>query len=101
MECNAYPDRLDLKDVHLRMARQRGVKIVISTDSHTTENLKFMKYGVETARRGWIAKKEVVNTLGYEEFIAALRAKPGAAKNSAPIAERRAAPAKKARKKSA
>ncbi|MGA7090546.1 MAG: DNA polymerase/3'-5' exonuclease PolX [Candidatus Acidiferrales bacterium] len=101
MECNAYPDRLDLKDVHLRMARQRGVKIVVSTDSHTTGNLKFMKYGVETARRGWIEKKEVINTLGYEEFIAALRAKPGAAKNSTAIAERRAAPAKKARKKSA
>jgi DNA polymerase (family X) len=51
MECNAYPDRLDLKDVHLRMAKERGVKIVISTDSHTAANLKFMKYGVITARR--------------------------------------------------
>ena len=101
MECNAYPDRVDLKDVHLRMAKQRGVKIVISTDSHTTENLKFMKYGVETARRGWIEKKEVINTLGYQEFMAALRAKPGAANNSAASAERRAAPARKARKKSA
>jgi DNA polymerase (family 10) len=80
MECNAYPDRLDLKDVHLRMARERGVKIVISTDSHTTANLHYMKYGVETARRGWIEKKEVVNTLPLEHFLAALRSKPHAAK---------------------
>jgi DNA polymerase (family X) len=83
MECNAYPDRLDLRDVHLRMAKQRGVKIVISTDSHTTRNLLFMKYGVETARRGWIEKKDVINTLPLNEFLAALRPKPSAAKPKA------------------
>jgi DNA polymerase (family 10) len=83
MECNAYPDRLDLRDVHLRMAKQRGVKIVISTDSHTTRNLLFMKYGVETARRGWIGKKDVINTLPLKEFLAALRPKPPAAKSKA------------------
>jgi DNA polymerase (family X) len=76
MECNAYPDRLDLRDVHLRMAKQRGVKIVISTDSHTTSNLKYMKYGVTTARRGWIEKKDVINTLPVDQFLAALRPKP-------------------------
>ena len=80
MECNAYPDRLDLRDVHLRMAKQRGVKIVISTDSHSAGNLTFMKYGVETARRGWIEKKDVINTQPLEEFLAALRPKPHAAK---------------------
>jgi len=83
MECNAYPDRLDLKDVHLRMARERGVKIVISTDSHTTTNLQYMKYGVETARRGWIEKKEVINTLPLNHFLIAMRAKPQAAKPKA------------------
>ncbi len=82
MECNAYPDRLDLKDVHLRMAKERGVKIVISTDSHTAANLKFMKYGVTTARRAWVEKGEVINTLPTAEFLAALRAKPGAAKSA-------------------
>jgi DNA polymerase (family X) len=87
MECNAYPDRLDLKDTHLRMAKERGVKVVISTDSHSTGNLKFMKYGVITARRGWIEKSEVINTLPTEEFLAALRAKPGAAK----VAKRKSA----------
>ncbi|HTU35845.1 MAG TPA: DNA polymerase/3'-5' exonuclease PolX [Candidatus Acidoferrum sp.] len=80
MECNAYPDRLDLNDVHLRMAKQRGVKVVISTDSHSTTHLPFMKYGVITARRGWIEKKDVINTLPLEEFRAALRPKPEAAR---------------------
>ena len=80
MECNAYPDRLDLRDVHLRMAKQRGVKIVISTDAHSTTHLPFMKYGVATARRGWIEKKDVINTLPLKEFLAALRPKPHAAK---------------------
>jgi DNA polymerase (family 10) len=79
MECNAYPDRLDLRDVYLRMARDRGVKIVISTDSHSTRTLPYMKYGVTTARRGWIEKKDVINTLPLEEFLAVLRAKPGEA----------------------
>jgi DNA polymerase (family X) len=91
MECNAYPDRLDLRDVHLRMAKQRGVKIVISTDSHTTRNLLFMKYGVETARRGWIEKKDVINTLPLEEFLAALRPKPHAHATKAKAAKRKSA----------
>jgi DNA polymerase (family 10) len=83
MECNAYPDRLDLKDVNLRMARERGVKIVISTDSHTTGNLLYMKYGVMTARRGWLERKDVINTLPLDQFLAALRAKPQSAKSKA------------------
>jgi len=77
MECNSYPDRLDLKDTYLRMAKDRGVKIVISTDSHSTGNLEFIRYGVQMARRGWLEKKDVLNTLPLDEFLAALR-KPGA-----------------------
>ncbi len=76
MECNAYPDRLDLNDTYLRMAKNRGVKVVISTDSHTTANLKFMEYGVRMARRGWLEKKDVVNTLPAANILDALRAKP-------------------------
>ncbi|HXJ16732.1 MAG TPA: hypothetical protein VNM68_05995, partial [Candidatus Polarisedimenticolia bacterium] len=57
-----------------------GVKIVISTDAHLTTHLPFMKYGVSTARRGWIEKKDVINTLPLKEFLAALRPKPHAAK---------------------
>ncbi|HLW99154.1 MAG TPA: DNA polymerase/3'-5' exonuclease PolX [Candidatus Acidoferrales bacterium] len=78
MECNAYPDRLDLRDAHLRLARDRGVKIVISTDSHSTRTLPYMKYGVLTARRGWITKADVLNTQPLSAFLASLRAKPGA-----------------------
>ena len=93
MECNAYPDRLDLNDVHLRMAKERGVKITISTDSHSTTHLRFMQYGVATARRGWIEKKDVINALPLDQFLAALRPKPAAASA--------ASPANTAKKKSA
>jgi histidinol phosphatase-like PHP family hydrolase len=79
MECNASPERLDLKDLHLRMAKDRGVKIVISTDAHSTKGLRTMRYGVQMARRGWIEKKDVINTLGLEGMLAGLRVRPGAA----------------------
>ena len=77
MECNSYPDRLDLKDVYLRMCKERGVKVVISTDSHNAGNLSLIRYGVTMARRGWLEKHDVINTLPTEQFLAALRAKPG------------------------
>jgi DNA polymerase (family 10) len=80
MECNSYPDRLDLKDVYLRMCKEREVKVVISTDSHSTGNLAYIKYGVQTARRGWLSKADVLNTLPPERFLTALRPKPGMAK---------------------
>ena len=80
MECNSYPDRLDLKDVQLRMCKERGVKVVISTDSHNTSNLAYIRYGVTTARRGWLAKADVLNTLPVNEFLEALRPKPGASR---------------------
>jgi DNA polymerase (family 10) len=93
MECNASPERLDLKDTYLRMAKERGVCVVISTDAHVTTTLQFMRYGVQTARRGWLEKKDVLNTLPLERFLAALRAKPGAAsaRHARPAARRRAA----------
>ncbi len=82
MECNSYPDRLDLKDTYLRMAKDRGVKIVISTDSHSTMNLAFMQYGVKMARRGWLEKKDVLNTLPAEKLLGALRPKPKTARSA-------------------
>jgi DNA polymerase (family 10) len=83
MECNSYPDRLDLKDVHLRMCKEKGVKVVISTDSHNTANLSFIRYGVEMARRGWLEKRDVINTLPTKEFLAALQGKPREKKRAA------------------
>jgi DNA polymerase (family 10) len=95
VECNAAPERLDLKDTYLRMAKERGVPVVISTDAHTTSTLQFMHYGVQTARRGWLEKKDVLNTLPLEKLLAALRPKPGAAStskhHSRPATRRRAA----------
>jgi DNA polymerase (family X) len=82
MECNSYPDRLDLNDIHLRMCKERGVKVVISTDSHNTLNLPYIRHGVTVARRGWLEKKDVLNTLPPEQFLAALRAKPGAVRKN-------------------
>jgi DNA polymerase (family 10) len=79
MECNSYPERLDLTDVYLRMCKERGVKVVISTDSHNVIHLPFIRYGVTMARRGWLEKANVINTLSAEQFLAALRPKPGAA----------------------
>jgi DNA polymerase (family 10) len=90
MECNSYPDRLDLKDVYLRMCKDRGVKVVISTDSHSGANLSFIRHGVTMARRGWLEKHDVINTLPTADFLAALRAKPGAAKQKS-IAPKRSA----------
>jgi DNA polymerase (family 10) len=77
MECNASPERLDLKDIYLRKAKERGVRIVISTDAHATGALEAMHYGVRMAKRGWLEKKDVVNTLPVEKLLAALRPKPG------------------------
>jgi DNA polymerase (family 10) len=91
MECNSFPDRLDLNDIHLRMCKERGVKVVISTDSHTTLNLPYIRHGVNVARRGWLEKKDVLNTLPPEQFLAALRRKPGAAKPKAATPKKAAA----------
>jgi len=73
MEHNAYPDRLDLNDRHLRMARERGVKIVINTDAHHTSHFEKLKYGVLQARRAWLTKADVLNTLPAEKLVAALK----------------------------
>jgi DNA polymerase (family 10) len=77
VECNAAPERLDLKDVYLRMAKDRGVRVVISTDAHSTRGLGAMRFGVNMARRGWLEKRDVINTLPLDQFLAALRPKPG------------------------
>ncbi len=73
MELNAYPDRLDLNDVHLRMARERGVKIVINTDAHHTSHFEKIKYGILQARRAWLTAKDVLNTLPEKEFRQAMK----------------------------
>jgi DNA polymerase (family 10) len=75
LEVNADPSRLDLKDVHCKMAIEAGVKLAIGTDAHSTGSLAFMAFGVATAARGWAAKADVVNTLSLAKLRAWLRAK--------------------------
>ncbi len=76
LEINANPERLDLCDRHARAARDKGVKVIISTDAHRPEHLQFMRYGVATARRGWIEKKDVLNALPPAQLLASLRPLP-------------------------
>ncbi|HMB17233.1 MAG TPA: DNA polymerase/3'-5' exonuclease PolX [Pelovirga sp.] len=73
MEINAYPDRLDLNDRHCRMAREMGVKVAISTDAHSTEGLKNIRYGVGQARRGWLSKDDVLNTRRVADLLKLLK----------------------------
>ncbi len=73
LEINAQPDRLDLNDVHAQMAREAGVKLVISTDAHRIEELDCMRHGVDQARRGWCEARDVANTYSLEKFSKLLR----------------------------
>ena len=73
MEINSYPLRLDLNDSHIRLAKQYGVPLVISTDMHVTTQFDFMTYGVSIARRGWVEKKDVLNALPCEQLMKRLR----------------------------
>jgi DNA polymerase (family 10) len=68
LEVNAQPDRLDLTDVACRMAKQAGVKLVISSDSHNARQLENLQYGVGGARRGWLEPGDVLNTLPLSEL---------------------------------
>ena len=73
LEINAGPQRLDLRDTQARMAQERGVKLAINTDAHTRYQLRYMEFGVGTARRGWVEKKNVINTLPLNDLRAFLR----------------------------
>lgn len=73
LELNAQPDRLDLRDFHLQMARDAGIKIVISTDAHRVAELDFIRYGVDQARRGWLEKDDVANTRPCDGFLKLLK----------------------------
>ncbi len=73
LEINSKIDRLDLCDTHARTARDRGVKIVISTDSHSRAGFQQMKWGVVVARRAWLTQDDVLNTRPVDEFVRALR----------------------------
>jgi len=68
LEVNADPSRLDLKDIHCKMAIETGVKLAIGTDSHSAGSLALMAFGVATAARGWATKADVLNTLSLTKL---------------------------------
>ncbi len=76
VEHNAAPERLDLSDRDLRLAKETGCKIVINTDAHDTRHLAKMIYGIRQLKRAWLGPQDVLNTRGPKEFLAALRPRP-------------------------
>ena len=73
LEINAQPSRLDLDDIHIKRAKEAGIRFAISTDAHTADSLDYLRYGVYQARRGWLEKGDVINTLPLEKLRQALR----------------------------
>ncbi|OGL69331.1 hypothetical protein A3B21_05115 [Candidatus Uhrbacteria bacterium RIFCSPLOWO2_01_FULL_47_24] len=73
LEVNAAPERLDLKDLHIREAVEAGAKLVIDSDAHAAAHFKWLDFGIAQARRGWATAKDVLNTLPCEEFLKALK----------------------------
>ena len=73
LEIDAYPDRLDLKDGHIRKAVEAGVKLAIDSDAHSVNHIRFLEFGVAQARRGWAEKKDVINTRPLKEFLRCLK----------------------------
>ncbi len=73
LEIDAYPDRLDLKDEHIKKTVRKGVKLSIDSDAHTTLHFKFLEFGIAQARRGWAEKKDIINTRKLEEFLKTLK----------------------------
>jgi DNA polymerase (family 10) len=68
LELNAQPSRLDLDDGACKLAKEKGLKVAISSDSHSRGNLANIRFGVGQARRGWLAAEDVVNTRGLQEL---------------------------------
>jgi DNA polymerase (family 10) len=73
LEVDAYPDRLDLKDEYIRKAVEAGVKLVIDSDAHSINHIRFLEFGIAQARRGWAKKKDVINTRPLKEFLRSLK----------------------------
>jgi len=69
LEINSFPERLDLDDKNVKLAKEAGVKMIINTDSHHKNQLDFMEFGVSQARRGWAEKKDIVNTQSLEKLL--------------------------------
>ena len=73
LEINAQPERLDLSDLHIRAAKQAGVRLAISTDAHSTDLFQYIRFGVDQARRGWLTADDVINTKSLPQLRKMLR----------------------------
>jgi len=76
LEINASPERLDLNGALVRAAKAKGARFTISTDAHHPRHLLSMRYGVATARRGWLGPRDVMNTLPAAQFAEELKKRP-------------------------
>lgn len=75
LEINANPNRLDLKDIFIKKAKEAKVKMAIGADSHRPEQMKYMEFGVAQARRGWAERKDIINTYSAKEMLGLLKNK--------------------------
>ncbi len=73
LEIDAFPDRLDLKDEHIKLAVKAGVKLVIDSDAHNRNQIHYLEFGIAQARRGWAEAKDVVNTRELKEFLKTIK----------------------------
>ena len=69
LEINSFPERLDLNDQNIRRAKEAGVKMVINTDSHHKDQMRFIEFGIAQARRGWAEKEDIINTQPLEKLL--------------------------------
>ena len=73
LEINSWPDRLDLNDVNIKKAKEAGVKMIINTDSHQRDQMRFIKFGIAQARRGWAEKEDIINSQSLEKLLSFLK----------------------------
>jgi DNA polymerase (family 10) len=73
LEIDAYPDRLDLKDEHVKKAIEAGVKLAIDSDAHSVNHLQYLKFGIAQARRGWATKNDIINSRSWSEMLKLLK----------------------------
>jgi DNA polymerase (family 10) len=76
LEINGQPDRLDLRDVHARAAKEAGLKLVVNSDAHQTAAQNYVEFGIGQARRGWLTAGDVANTLTWRQFEKLRRRRP-------------------------
>jgi DNA polymerase (family 10) len=73
LEINSYPERLDLNDINIKKAKEMGVKMVINTDAHHVDQMRFIELGIAQARRGWAEKEDIINCWPLEKMLRFLK----------------------------